>query len=277
MDETELSRLATNLKPLEPGIWASPVTSQSVSFPEHGHAECYELEDQSFWFRHRNRCIVQLVRKHPPHGPIFDVGGGNGFVALGLQQAGWDAILVEPGLEGTRFARRRGLSPVICSTVEDAGFASGSLPAIGVFDVVEHVEEHEAFIRRLATLLGPGGNLYLTVPAYSWLWSAEDEIAGHYRRYRLGSISRLLENCGFRIDFASYIFSILPPAIFFSRSLPSRLGRQRDANPSKIQAEHNPGAGQAAVTWLLDRELDLLRRGLSLPFGSSCMVAARRL
>ena len=35
-----------------------------------------------FWFRHRNDCIRELVRNFQPKGkvPIFDVGGGNGFL-----------------------------------------------------------------------------------------------------------------------------------------------------------------------------------------------------
>jgi hypothetical protein len=43
---------------------------------------CFEAEHRSFWFRHRNDCIRELVRNFQPKGkvPIFDVGGGNGFL-----------------------------------------------------------------------------------------------------------------------------------------------------------------------------------------------------
>ena len=55
---------------------------EAVSYPEEGNEACFQIEDQSFLFRHRNDCIRELVRKFPPNGkgPIFDVGGGNGFL-----------------------------------------------------------------------------------------------------------------------------------------------------------------------------------------------------
>jgi len=53
-----------------------------ISYPEEENEACFALEDESFWFRHRNDCIRELVRKFPPNGkgPIFDVGAGNGFL-----------------------------------------------------------------------------------------------------------------------------------------------------------------------------------------------------
>jgi SAM-dependent methyltransferase len=277
MTESELSHLARNLMPLEPGIWGSPAAQKTMSFPQHGHAECYAIEDSSFWFQHRNQCIAAVVERHPPPGAIFDVGGGNGYVSLGLNQRGFETVLVEPGLEGSRFARGRGLEPVICSTVEDAGFADASLPAVGVFDVIEHIEDDVGFLNTLARLIRRGGKLYVTVPAYGWLWSDEDRVAGHHRRYRLGALVRLLARCGFASEFASYIFWPLPPAIFVSRSLPARLGRHSETTVEKYQGEHNPQSrGRGLLQWALERELARLRRGHALPFGSSCLVAARR-
>jgi hypothetical protein len=66
------SRLVLN----ENGIWTA-LGNEKVSYPEEGNDACFEVEDQSFWFRHRNACIVEMVRNFPPEGrgPIFDVGG----------------------------------------------------------------------------------------------------------------------------------------------------------------------------------------------------------
>ena len=46
------------------------------------------------------------MRRFPPPGTVFDVGGGNGFVTLAIQNAGMDAVLVEPGPEGVRIIAR---------------------------------------------------------------------------------------------------------------------------------------------------------------------------
>jgi hypothetical protein len=36
-----------------------------------------------------------------------------------------------------------------------------------------------------------------TVPAFSFLWSEEDVLAGHFRLYTLSSISKVLKSSGF--------------------------------------------------------------------------------
>ena len=115
-------------------------------------------------------------------GPIFDVGGRNGFVAKELLDAGLDVVLVEPGPAGAMNAKKRGGAHVICSTTHTAQFKSGSIPAIGLFDVVEHIEDNIGFLKHLSELLVPGGMLYLSVPAYQFLWSLEDVKAGHFKR-----------------------------------------------------------------------------------------------
>ena len=80
------------------GIWQCSGIEE-ISYPNEGNNQCFEVEDHSFWFRHRNACIVELVKNFPPEGsgPIFDIGGGNGYVARGLMDAGWEVVLVEPG------------------------------------------------------------------------------------------------------------------------------------------------------------------------------------
>jgi hypothetical protein len=79
------------------GIWYAP--GQAVDYPEDGHSACFAVEDDSFWFAHRNRCIQALLEHvpPPPGGPLFDIGGGNGFVALGLQRPDRPVVLIEPG------------------------------------------------------------------------------------------------------------------------------------------------------------------------------------
>jgi len=57
------------------------------------------------------------------------------------QDAGLEVVLVEPGSAGAANARRRGIRHVVCAALEDAGFIPASLPAISLFDVVEHMKE----------------------------------------------------------------------------------------------------------------------------------------
>jgi hypothetical protein len=56
----------------------------SLSPTLRGDSDCFALEDSSFWFAHRNACLLAVLRQFPTIGPFFDVGGGNGFVAAAL-------------------------------------------------------------------------------------------------------------------------------------------------------------------------------------------------
>ena len=252
-----------------------------ISYPDEGNEACFKVEDQSFWFRHRNDCIVELIRQFPPSrkGPIFDVGGGNGFVAKGLIDAGWEVVLVEPGQSGVTNAKKRGVAHVVCGTTHSAGFENGSISAIGVFDVVEHIDDDNKFLSHLCDLLENKGMLYLSVPAYNFLWSHEDVEAGHFRRYTLGQLQNILASTGFKLVFRTYIFGFLPLAVLLFRTLPYRAGLYVKANEKISPQDHVIRKG--IFSWLLAYyqrwELQRLKQNKCLPVGGSCLVVATKI
>lgn len=276
-EESLIGRYTSGLERSEDGVWYAGVR-QRVSYPDEGAAACAALEDGSFWFRHRNRVILAAFERFPPPGlPIFDLGGGNGYVARGLVEAGFETVLVEPGESAARTAVRRGLRNVVCATVETAGFRPGSLPAAGMFDVLEHIDDHHAFLRTVRRILTPGGRLYLTVPAFGWLWSNEDEYAGHYRRYTPRTLRAALAATGFRVEYVGCFFASLTSALFALRTVPSALGLRRSPSEDSWRREHgsdSPRTGRLMGA-LLGFEVDRVRRGLRLPVGTSCLCVAR--
>src|SRR5262249_14907730 len=134
----DLAAIATNLEQNPDGAWRCKSASP-ISYTERGNDACFQVEDVSYWLRHRNTCILEAMRQFPPSGPVFDVGGGNGFVAKGIQDAGLEVVLLEPGCTGASNAQRRGIQNVVCARLEDVGFGQASLAAAGLFDVVEHI------------------------------------------------------------------------------------------------------------------------------------------
>jgi SAM-dependent methyltransferase len=266
--------MAANLEQDRRGLWVSK-TRSAVSYPSSDNELCYQIEDTSFWFQHRNRCITNCVRAYPPSGVVFDVGGGNGFVSLALQRAGWETVVIEPGVAGAANAQRRGLQHVICSTFDDAGFRQNTLPAVGMFDVLEHVEDDAGFLRTLHQAMVPSGRLYLTVPAYQWLWSAEDTHAGHYRRYTLPSLTAALDRAGFEVEFRSYMFLILPAPIFLRRSLPYLLGFKEAATSESAAKDHATSPWNRLFDRIFAWEQNALGNRRAIPVGSSCLVVAK--
>ena len=215
----------------------------------------------------------------PPKGAVFDVGGGNGYVARAIEQSGFEVVLVEPGLAGVRNAVQRGIRHVVRSTLEDAGVLPETLPAVSLFDVIEHIRDDCEFLTNTHRLLIPGGRVYITVPAYQWLWSDEDNLAGHFRRYTLSGLRRLLDKAGYSIDFATYIFSFLPIGILARRVLPYRLGlRSRQVSEAVVRSDHelaHPLARHVLQT-LTRWELSRIASQRPLASGGSCLVVARK-
>jgi len=253
-------------------------TCEGISYPDDGNQNCYLIENNSFWFSHRNNCIIQTIKHFPPPGTIFDVGGGNGFVSLGIKQAGFEVALIEPGHVGARNARKRGIAPVICGKLEDVGFDANSIPAVGLFDVLEHLEDDQKFLMYLLEKLQPGGFIYATVPAYKFLWSEIDELSGHKKRYTLQSLNKLFRESGYDVEYLSYIFVPLPLGILLLRVLgPKRRLSDRNRN-SRSRSQHqgmNPFF-RKILELSLRFEYLLIKRLWRIPFGSSCVVVAQK-
>jgi 2-polyprenyl-3-methyl-5-hydroxy-6-metoxy-1,4-benzoquinol methylase len=271
-----IAEIAPRLRRREDGIWVAGRRTP-VSYPEEGSRRFLEIEEDSFWFQHRNTCILAAAGAFPPDGAVFDVGGGNGVVSLALRRAGIEVVLVEPGPEGARNARARGIENVICCTLEDAEVRPRALPAVGLFDVVEHVDDDVGFMREIAQLLMPGGRAYLTCPAYKFLWSVEDEYARHCRRYTRRSLAAMLQSAGFSLEYCTYVFSLLPVPIFLLRTIPSWLGLRTVASRHQEAREHRrlPGPLAHPLNGLLALERGAIRRRIALPFGGSCLAVAR--
>jgi 2-polyprenyl-3-methyl-5-hydroxy-6-metoxy-1,4-benzoquinol methylase len=272
----DIAKIATNLEIKESGLWVSRNQSQ-VFYPETGNEGSFEIEGDSFWFEHRNNCILAAMQMFSPPGTVFDIGGGNGFVALGIKNAGIEVVLVEPGFEGVRNARVRGLTTIICPTLEDAGFLKHTIPAIGIFDVLEHIEDDTAFLNTLRSLLVQGGRIYITVPAYDFLWSIEDDFTQHHRRYTTQALSAKLKKASFAVEFATYIFAFLPIPIFFARTIPSKLRIKKAIRLENAVNQHENTHGLAGrlLSLTLDTEIKALKKKRTIPFGGSCLVVAR--
>ena len=274
----DIPSISLGLELGDDGIWYSS-DHENLSYPSGGNEYCFAVEDGSFWFRHRNECIASVVASFPPDGDgtIFDIGGGNGLVSLRLAEAGFDVALVEPGKVGATNAKNRGLETVICATTHTARFKERSLPAVGLFDVIEHIEDDLGFLQSIRGLLQKGGRLYTTVPSYSFLWSADDALAGHFRRYAAEDMCNVLQTAGFEVEFSSYIFRFLPIPILLLRTLPYRLGLARTEREARKPArDHAAKGGVVAgiLSSILQPEIENLGKKRAMRFGGSCLVVA---
>ena len=141
---------------------------------------------------------------------VVEYGAGRGAISGLLAARVDDLLLVEPSPNlaahlQTLFSDRQHLSIASQSLEEHvAGQADGSVDAVVMVNVLEHVKDDEQALRELHRLLRAGGHLCLFVPAMSWLFSELDRRVGHYRRYHKPGLRKIVRDAGFEIVSARY-------------------------------------------------------------------------
>jgi len=73
-----------------------------------------------------------------------------------------------------------------------------------LINVLEHLQDDRAAIRKARSELRMDGTLVIFVPAFGLLMSDLDRRLGHHRRYTTGSLRQLLEGAGFTVTALRY-------------------------------------------------------------------------
>lgn len=223
----------------------------------------HDTED-SWWYRGRISIIrVALRRAHIERmDTALDLGAGYGGMRALLKDYAESVDAFEPDREAMQELAQRGYRRVY-TDVEQA--LAEKHDVIGLFDVLEHIENDENMLTRLHDSLTEEGALILTVPAYRWLWSSHDERNQHFRRYSARELRRKLVKSGFEIRFVSYWNTVLFPVAVLARLC-------------GIAGEGGLSPGSVVNTILLQliRLEALIIRIASLPFGLSLVAIAVR-
>ncbi len=124
-------------------------------------------------------------------GFVLEVGAGLGantrqFASLKFER--WTCLEPDESLlEQIEPASRRELVLGDLSTLD----SSRLFDAILYIDVLEHIADDSAELRRAATYLTTGGALIVLSPAHPWLFTPFDQAIGHYRRYTKQSLQAI--------------------------------------------------------------------------------------
>ena len=132
----------------------------------------------------RYRAILERIERRSPPGRLLEVGCGMGHFLAAAERRGWQAIGLEVSASGReqieRLKAERGWTfEMRQGDVMEAEFATGSFRAIVLIEVLEHLPDPMACLRRLAAWLVPGGALYLTTPNFDSL--SRYALAGRWR------------------------------------------------------------------------------------------------
>jgi SAM-dependent methyltransferase len=231
----------------------------------------YEVEDRHWWFRGRWAVVEAMLSRTPlPAEPkILDAGCGTGGYLKRYALLG-DATGVDPSPDAVRFCHERGFDSVREGGLEHLPFEDGAFDLIAATDVLEHVAAEEQALREMWRVAAPGAVLLLTVPAYMWLWTEEDEHLHHHRRYTRPRLRQAVERVGWETRIATYFNSLLLAPIALARRLPNR------QNGEKADLERTPAILDKPLSLPMRFEARLIRAGVRLPAGVSVGVVCRK-
>ena len=144
-------------------------------------------------------------------GRILEVGCGGGGMVRALKSYRPDLEVMGCDLSRTaaRIAGHRSSDvDFAVANAYDLPYASGSLAAYVMFDVLEHVEDPRRVLSEAHRLLEPGGILHMFVPCEGELhtlhgllarlgWRAKERFGGHIQRFTLPELRQLIASVGF--------------------------------------------------------------------------------
>lgn len=234
--------------------------------------DLYELEDTHWWHLAKRRLVALLIRRYAPrrHPRILDVGCGTG---KNIEE--WSRIGPSSGIDAepraVAYCKKRGITRARQGRAERTGMPAGHVDVVTMLDVLEHTDD-ALVIPEMARILARRGTLIVTVPAYPWLWSTWDVVLHHRRRYTKKELCRKLSAHGFRILYASYVFSFLPIPVILVRHMKSRLPKNRYGSDFRL---NSPVMNRILYALcILEQSVMSI---VPLPFGTSIVCVAQKI
>ena len=229
-----------------------------------------EVADTHWWYRSRRAWLHQELRPRLARGErAYDIGCGTGDAMATLADLGAAPVAGTDLSEHVLgwVVQRDHPPTVLKSLAERLPFADRSASTLISMDVIEHLDDDVVALREYRRLLKPGGTIFLTVPAYQWIWSEHDDRAAHRRRYSRQRFTTAVLAAGFEVDRVTYFFSFLVPVAALVRKTPLR--RFFPATDEEASAMHPALDKVLAALARLERRIGAR---FDLPFGLSILL-----
>ncbi|MEM7345528.1 MAG: class I SAM-dependent methyltransferase [Chloroflexota bacterium] len=245
----------------------------------------YEIpEDDHWWFGSRTRALHSVMGPYvnkTANTRLLDVGCGAGNMIHHLSEYGQVKGL-EIDERPVVVARERGYDVDQFDATQQMPFDPNTFDAITTLDVIEHNEDDMAILADSYRILKPGGHIIITVPAFMWLWSHNDDINAHVRRYTRPELRDKLAKTGFKVNRITYnnffVFPLAASLLLLRRNAeaqPDLASHHLDEEEYQVEMEPASPPVNAVLTTVGKVEAGLMRM-VNLPVGTSLIAIAEK-
>lgn len=214
-----------------------------------------ELYNYTHWLFNKVRPFIR--------GNICEVGCGIGTVTQFLLN-NERIVGIEPFAGSYEYARERfqdhlNVRIVRCllESCPNNAVRTGVFDTVVCLNVLEHLEDDVASLRRMAMLCKAGGRVVILVPAHMCVYGELDRSFGHFRRYNRRSLRRAFEVAGLRPTYSTYM---------------NTLGLGGWWWQSRIRGHRQLTVKSSRLFNRLVPFLDAFERVVRLPFGQSLIM-----
>ncbi|CCQ75464.1 putative SAM-dependent methyltransferase (fragment) [Magnetospira sp. QH-2] len=102
---------------------------------------------------------------------------------------------------------------------DDLSGVADKVTLFTLLDVLEHIENDQAFLADLVHMAPKGANILITVPAMKSLWSPHDVANHHFRRYEMSELTGTWAGLPVECRMVGYYCAKLYPIIRMMRAL----------------------------------------------------------
>ena len=206
---------------------------------------------------------------------VLDVGCGTGVLRSQIEAVtAWDVDVTDLDYNALRHAKPGRGRILYYDILEEKAELKEQYDVVLLFDVLEHIEQTQPFIKALLSHLKAGGHLLVNVPALQLLYSRYDEVQGHYRRYNDDTLLREFQAFALTVKDIRY-WGLANVPVVFVRKLWLALSNEQKIE-QVFQQGFRPPSHLINEAFLKAMRLEMMMTNRPL-LGSSVLIAGEKM
>ncbi|MCA9497452.1 MAG: class I SAM-dependent methyltransferase [Nanoarchaeota archaeon] len=240
--------------------------------------QTYDSFEGDFWYiLSRQDLLEKIFSKFLKRGKkklkILDLGAGTGFNYDAASKFG-EVHCLDFEKAAIKSCKKKGIKHTYLGDAHNLDmFKDSTFDVVMAIELIEHLDDDSKALSEVKRVLKKGGYFIGTTPAHKHLWSVDDDLAHHKRRYSKKNLKSKLSKF-FKIEFLSYryFFFYLPSLVLFNiQKLLKRVSKKE-----KNSLSFTPGLLNKVLLKIMNFENTLLSKRVKLFLGVGFVFVCKK-